>query len=111
MNPIRIDKAWGYEEVVANEAEYCLKRLVIQPKKKCSLHFHRVKKETFFVQSGLVRLEQKPNLDELLKPNESRVILPLTPHRFSSVHGAVLLEVSTHHSDDDVVRIEPSGDV
>lgn len=107
-------KAWGREEIIVND-EYCGKILYLFPGKKCSLHYHNVKKETFHVQSGLVRLEQRDvrgsAIDELLKPGESRTIMPKTPHRFSSTHGAIILEISTHHEDSDVVRIEPSGKI
>ena len=52
---------------------------------------------------------QLSRIDELLKVGESRTIEPRTPHRFSSTYGGSLLEVSTHHDDADVVRLEPSG--
>lgn len=110
-----VAKAWGYEVWLVNEPEYCAKRLRLFSGRKCSLHYHKVKKETFIVESGLVKLEHKDPrgfpLDELLKAGESRTILPNTPHRFSSIRGAWILEVSTHHSDEDVVRIEPSGNL
>jgi mannose-6-phosphate isomerase-like protein (cupin superfamily) len=109
-----VKKAWGIENVLVNEPEYCCKELRIFPKKQCSLHYHKEKKETFIVQSGLVRLEQRDvrgiAIDELLEPHEQRTIEPKTPHRFSSEYGAVILEVSTHHEDSDVIRIEPSGE-
>jgi mannose-6-phosphate isomerase-like protein (cupin superfamily) len=108
---MRVDKAWGYEVVICNEKEYCAKFLHIDAGKKCSLHSHPVKKETFFVQSGLVMLEREGFPEELLKFGESRTILPGTNHRFSSHRGATILEISTHHDDADVVRIEPSGDL
>jgi mannose-6-phosphate isomerase-like protein (cupin superfamily) len=119
-----IEKAWGREEVLVDEPEYCAKRLVISPGKRCSLHYHDIKKETFIVQDGLVRLEYGmlyegfvgPPLsiygeDELLKRGESRTIYPTVAHRFSSTHGATILEISTHHDDADVVRLENSGDI
>lgn len=105
-----VRKAWGTETVLVNNESYCAKELRIYPGKRCSLHYHKIKKETFIVESGLVRLECGC-ADELLKPGEERTIEPKTPHRFSSTHGAVILEVSTHHDDSDVVRLEPSGDI
>lgn len=111
----RVDKTWGYEEIYCNEPEYCAKRLVISPGKKCSLHYHNIKKETFFVKHGHVFLEQRDVRDlpinETLFPGDQRTIQPKTPHRFSSKFGATILEISTHHSDDDVVRTEPSGNL
>lgn len=110
-----VAKEWGAEFWLVNEPEYCAKELVIAAGKRSSLHYHRVKKETFIVKSGVVRLEQRDVrgavIDEYLLPNEQRTILPKTPHRFSSIAGGVILEISTHHDDADVVRIEPSGSI
>jgi mannose-6-phosphate isomerase-like protein (cupin superfamily) len=101
-------KVWGIEETICNEPEYCAKWLYIAAGRKCSLHYHSKKKETFSVQSGEVRLENN-GIREDLTVGDLRIILPGVAHRFSSKNGAVLLEVSTHHDDADVVRIEPSG--
>lgn len=61
---------------------------------------------------GIVRLEQRDvrgvPFEEILKPGDQRLIMPKTPHRFSSLEGAMISEVSTMHSDEDVVRIEES---
>ena len=107
-----ITKVWGEEKIICMEPEYTAKYLIISPGYQCSLHFHPIKKETFTVQEGTIKLEQRDvrgfPFEERLFPGESRTIMPKTPHRFSSVRGAVLLEVSTKHSDDDVVRIEES---
>jgi mannose-6-phosphate isomerase-like protein (cupin superfamily) len=103
-----VKKAWGIELVHCNEPEYCGKTLVIRDGGKSSLHFHRVKKETFYVKSGVVRLELDGQ-EEFLYPGDARTIAPGIPHRFSSVRGAEILEFSTHHDDADVVRLEPSA--
>ena len=109
----RVKKVWGVEYWLVNEPEYCAKILEINPGYRCSLHYHPNKKETFTVMTGRVLLEQKDirgiPFEELLLPNDSRTIWPKTPHRFSSEHGAEILEVSTHHDDSDVVRITESG--
>src|SRR2546429_4045694 len=108
-----VKKAWGSEEWLVNEPEYCAKVLKIKQNCASSLHYHCIKKETFIVQSGTVRLEQRDlrgiPIDELLMPGESRTIEPNTPHRFSAKNKAEILEISTHHDEQDVIRIEPSG--
>jgi mannose-6-phosphate isomerase-like protein (cupin superfamily) len=110
-----IDKAWGREEVLVNAEEYCAKWLIIEPMKRCSMHYHPIKKETFVVIRGKVLLEQRDvrglPIEESLYPGDSRTIMPKTPHRFSSVLGAKILEISTHHEDLDCIRLEPSGDM
>lgn len=115
MESIFVKKEWGSEKWLVNEPEYCAKILEITPGFKCSLHRHEIKKETFIVQQGVVRLEQRgvrgEAIDEMLVEGDSRTIMPRTPHRFSSHTGATILEVSTHHSDSDVVRYTDSGKI
>ncbi len=105
-----VEKAWGKEIWLCNEKEYCAKWLLISPGKQCSLHLHPIKKETFVVIKGEVRLEHDGKL-ERLHEGDIRTILPKTLHRFGSYYGAKILEISTHHSDNDVLRTEPSGDL
>ena len=105
-----VKKVWGEENILCNEPEYCCKYLYIDPNKKCSLHSHKVKKETFIVKHGTVNLEHGET-KEVLYVGDVRTILPDTPHRFSSRWGATIIEVSTHHDDEDVERLEPSGEI
>lgn len=104
-----VKKIWGSEKWLVNEPEYCSKILEINPGFAGSLHYHKIKKETFIVQSGVVRLEQRDvrgyPYDEMLVEGDSRTLIPMTQHRFSSHTGATILEVSTHHEDDDTYRI------
>ena len=106
-----VDKLWGREQWLVNNEHYCAKRLFLTPGVQCSLHYHPVKQETFIIESGWVVLEQNGEWF-LLGPGMSRTILPGEPHRFWAHNGGeeerVILEVSTHHSDADVVRLEPS---
>lgn len=105
-----VKKAWGYEVVLCNEPEYCRKDLHINPRKKCSLHYHPIKKETFLLKSGSV-VVQSGETEYVMLPGFALTIPPGTKHRFWSHYGGVLEEISTHHSDEDVVRLEPSGDL
>lgn len=109
-----VEKAWGYEEVICNTPLYCSKFLHVSPGKKCSLHYHLLKDETFYVMDGECGIQTsmvEPYPMPLLKKGESKHIPKGLPHRFSSLNGCILLEISTHHEDSDVVRIEPSGDL
>lgn len=112
-----VKKVWGYEEIRANEPEYCGKVLVIKPGYRCSLHYHKIKKETFSVLDGSVLLEQRDirgvPFEEVLYPGDSRTIWPGTQHRFQSATNspASLLEFSTHHEDSDSYRITESGPI
>lgn len=104
-----VEKVWGREYILTNRPEYCLKVLELDPGMMCSLHFHRIKTETFFVLQGFLRLELKtPDTVRVLAPGFNQFISPGRAHRFSSEAGAVILEVSSQHSDLDVERIEDS---
>jgi len=52
---IYVPKGWGYEHWIVNKKEYCGKILFFKKGKRCSWHYHKLKDETFYIQSG--RLE------------------------------------------------------
>jgi mannose-6-phosphate isomerase-like protein (cupin superfamily) len=85
----------------------------VNPGYACSLHFHKVKQETFRVISGVVELELQSGIE--LKDNkitmnvgDEELIRPWMSHRFSTHTGAIILEISTHHEDSDSYRIQES---
>lgn len=105
-----IQKVWGTEEVLVNNEKYCAKILTIQPGGKSSLHFHKVKDETFIVRRGWCCLKHNGKYTVMYTGRIAR-ILPGEIHGFSSgVHDqpCEILEISTPHDDADVVRLEPS---
>jgi mannose-6-phosphate isomerase-like protein (cupin superfamily) len=107
-----VEKVWGDEYWIANNELYCAKFLYINPGGCCSLHYHKVKDETFFVDTGECFLELGEETLRLEEGSSVR-ITPGTKHRFwvppgPYAHICRIIEVSTHHSDDDVVRLEES---
>ena len=103
-------KLWGTELWHHNDSQYCMKTLMIRSGAQSSLHYHRVKRETFLCVQGTVRVDVGDR-QVWLMAGESVTIEPGTPHRFWSANvarTAVVVEASTTHSDEDVVRIEPS---
>lgn len=110
LQPIKVvEKVWGRELWLVNEPHYCAKLLEINYGYQCSLHFHPVKNETFIVLRGKVNVEVG-YVECLMQRGQTQLVPAKTPHRFgtSSAFGAVILEISTHHDDSDVVRIEES---
>ena len=108
----RVEKGWGYELWIHNDEEYCGKLLYFKKGKKCSLHYHDLKKETFYVQSG--RLECTfYNLDEpeekstlILAAGDSKEIPRRLVHQMKALEDTVMFEFSTQHFDEDSIRIE-----
>ena len=102
------EKVWGREIYVVNEKEYCAKFLCLKKGAQCSYHYHPKKKETFYAIRGeaILTIEDK---DYILNPfSPPKTILPEQKHSFFGLKHTVILEVSTFHSDEDVVRLAPS---
>lgn len=106
-----VPKVWGEEIWIVNCPEYCGKFLIIRKGAKSSYHYHKIKKETFYALSGQVCLTINGR-DHLLNPfSRPKTILPNTKHGFLGITDATLLEISTHHDDEDVVRLSQSHSV
>lgn len=106
----KIDKVWGYEEEIVNTSEYCGKFLYLDKGKRSSLHFHKIKDETFYILSGKVLMELS-NEVIVMEKGKSKRIKPFNCHRFSGLEDSIITEFSSHHEDSDSYRIEESGDV
>lgn len=110
MKPKRVEKLWGHEEWIYND-EYCMKTLVLKPGFQSSLHYHPVKHETFLVVQGECEIEVDDKT-ERMTPGQGHIIPPGTKHRFKAINGpCIVVEASTHHDDEDVVRIEESKEI
>lgn len=83
-----------------NEPEYCSKWLTLLPGQTCPWHFHKLKKETFFVITGEVHLDAGAERITL-RAGDRYTILPGVEHQFTSPAGAVIEEVSTHDVNSD----------
>ena len=104
---IKVDKLWGTEEWIVND-DYCVKRMTLFPGYECSLHYHEIKDETFYVVEGQLVLTVD-GVTHRLNPGDFYRIKPYSIHRFKTYDdNCVFIECSTHHSDDDVVRLEDS---
>lgn len=104
-------KGWGGEEWLVNNNLYCAKILSVDAARKCSIHFHRVKTETFTVLTGKVLLRvgrELGSLEEIeLEENDSFHVPPGLLHQFEAVLDSKVLEVSTQHFEEDSIRLVP----
>ena len=109
----RVKKDWGNELWLVNNEKYCAKFLYLRPGFRCSLHRHREKDETFFILCGTLELEISGHASRIMQYGDTQRIEPGTYHRFANHQDrtCLILEVSTHHSDEDVERLEPSGKI
>lgn len=103
-----VEKVWGEEIWFVNSDKYCGKLLVLDRGATSSYHCHKKKEETFYAIEGyaLLTIEGK---EYMLAPfAKAKTIKPGEYHKFYGITEAVILEVSTHHDDKDVVRLSES---
>ena len=104
-------KGWGSEIEIHNGA-YCMKVLRFNPGALSSFHLHLEKTETWYVDRGefYVRLIEQPGAIEVkhqLIAGDTLHLPAGTPHQLHCLDGGTIIEASTYHDDDDVVRIRP----
>ena len=92
--------------VRVNEREYCSKWLTLLPGQECPTHYHKLKKETFFVLQGIVKIIADEK-EVSLHPGERYTLFPGVRHSFRSASGAVIEEVSTHDENSDSYFDDP----
>ena len=110
FEPRRVEKPWGHELIWAESEHYVGKVLFVKAGESLSLQFHRVKDESWLVQSGRAKLELGPAGDAVLKAEVISAgatfrFRPGTVHRVTALEDTTIVEVSTAHLDD-VVRLE-----
>ncbi len=111
-NVKQVKKEWGSEVWMANNELYCGKKLILKKGKRVSLHKHKNKDETFYIESGRLLMELEGKIFIMTKGDAVR-IKPGTLHRYTGLEDSMIIEISTHHDDKDTFR-EPgqlSGDV
>jgi len=104
-----VPKEWGEERWIVNR-NYCGKLLILKKGYRCSLHHHRIKDETFYVNKGRVLMECGGNT-VVMAPGDALLIEPYVKHRFTGLEDSEIFEFSTHHEDTDSYRDELSGRV
>ena len=105
-----VPKLWGEEIWIANNSDYCGKVLVLNKGYRCSLHHHKIKHETFYINKGEVLMEFNGQ-EYIMLPGDVQEIKPGDKHRFTGLKDSEIIEFSTHHEDSDSYREELSGKV
>ncbi len=110
--PVHIEpKAWGREVWIANSDRYCGKILEIKQGKRCSLHYHKLKTETFYLRVGrlMVRVKESPEsevMEEFVLTAGDCMDVPIgLVHQMEALEDSELFEFSTQHFDTDSHRL------
>ena len=106
-----VPKGWGFEKWIVNCEEYCGKLLYLVKGKRCSWHYHKLKDEVFFVQSGkiLVKYSDDDNIEEakeiILGKGDNFHVYRGLKHQMIAMEDTEVFEFSTQHFDEDSHRI------
>jgi mannose-6-phosphate isomerase-like protein (cupin superfamily) len=106
-----VPKGWGFEKWLVNNDKYCGKLLYFVKGKKCSWHYHKIKDEVFFIQSGkiLVKYGWDGDISEaeevVLERGDTFHVRTGLIHQMIALEDTELFEFSTQHFDEDSYRI------
>ena len=110
----KVDKGWGFELIWATNDKYCGKMMVFTKKgNKFSMHFHKEKDESWFVNEGsfIVRwIDTKTAtlFSQTLTQGMTWRNKPLLPHQLEALEDkSGIVEVSTADSVEDNYRLIP----
>jgi len=105
----RIEKPWGYEELVDCNDKYVVKKLFMKKGHSCSIQYHKLKRETIMVLSGILKISTGSSLETLVSKlyttGDTITIEPYTVHRMEAVEDCLYTETSTNELWD-VVRLQ-----
>ncbi len=106
-----IPKGWGWEKIFWNDDKYCGKLLFIAVEKRVSWHYHLIKDETFYLQSGemIVWYGHDDDINKASRVWLKQGVVFHVPvglrHRMMGETDCYLFEFSTHHEDSDSIRL------
>jgi mannose-6-phosphate isomerase-like protein (cupin superfamily) len=110
--PVHIEpKGWGREIWIANNHLYCGKILDIRKNKRCSLHYHKLKTESFYLHKGRLKIRIKQAVDSGLLdefeiwPGDCMDVAPGMVHQMEALEDSELFEFSTQHFESDSYRL------
>lgn len=123
-----VGKKWGTEDWLDNNEDYCGKILHLNEGCVLGLHYHKIKKETFYLLDGKVTIYAYDDPDIDLKmtswhefydnlhlvetiefEKESSFYIPRgRRHAVYADNSSRIIECSTQHFDEDSYRILPS---
>tara|TARA_R110000824_G_scaffold84170_3_gene210108 strand:- start:1847 stop:2206 length:360 start_codon:yes stop_codon:yes gene_type:complete len=106
-----VPKGWGFEKWIVNKEEYCGKLLYFAKGMRCSWHYHKIKDEVFYIQSGKIKVmfSEEDNLQNassiILERGDNFHVYRGLRHQMVALEDTELFEFSTQHFDEDSYRL------
>ena len=110
MGNIIQGKIWGSTSEIFNKNNVSVNRIEIKEGSCCSIHKHNHKSNVFFVESGLIKIQEWKSdydlIDEtIIGHGESNSVPPGNYHRFVGLEDSVVYEIYYLELDDnDITR-------
>ena len=107
-----VAKGWGHELIWATNDRYCGKNMHFNTGARFSMHFHREKEETWYIQSGRFIVKW---IDTKTAEQHEQILVegavwhnpPCMPHQLICLEEGTVVEVSTPDSVEDNYRVQP----
>jgi mannose-6-phosphate isomerase-like protein (cupin superfamily) len=103
-------KVWGNTQCIFNTNNVSIHRINIQKGSQCSKHYHLHKFNTFFVESGKLKIlvwqKDYDLIDEtILSASQSTVVKPGLYHMFYALEDTIAYEIyHTELDENDIIR-------
>jgi len=105
----KIDKPWGFEELIECNDKYVVKKLFMKKNNACSLQYHELKTETIVVLYGKLNIYVGDKLENMkcveYVSGDTITIKPYMVHRMEAVEDSLYIECSTNELWD-VIRLQ-----
>jgi len=105
----RIEKPWGYEEIIEYNKNYVVKKLFMKENHSCSTQYHQLKIETIVILKGKLRIYIGNDINSLnfkdYEEGEYITIKPYTIHKMLGISDCIYIETSTNEIWD-VIRLQ-----
>lgn len=105
----KVDKPWGFEELIECNDKYVVKKLFMKKGHSCSIQYHELKTETIIIYSGKLNIYVGNSLKNLEKKEygqgDNITIKPYTIHRMEAIEDCIYYETSTNELWD-VIRLQ-----
>ena len=104
---LRRFREYGAVIITCINREYAKKLVVQLPRQKHPYHFHKQKEETFQLIAGALEIV-KDGEPHSMKPGDTLLVAPNEWHKFHTLDGCIVEEVSTTHHNSDSFYEDPA---
>ena len=103
------NRPWGAFHILAEDENYKIKKIIVNPGKRMSYQFHNKRSECWIIIQGTAKINLNDKI-ELFKKGDIIEIPIKAKHRVENINDSdlIFIEVQTgeYFGEDDIVRIE-----